>query len=281
MSLMEPSSGIRRQIEADLDQALPGGGTSVISPRLVLDRFRARGIQAWVAGGAVRNWLEGRPALDVDVSCQEHWTVLLRLLQEDVPGGTILAGPFPAMGTFRWGCAGHGIDVNMLRTLPVIAPGRPIYQQAHVLASTVEEDASLRDFTLNALYFDPVSGRIQDPSRRGLKALAHRRIELNCSREVAEVCPYLAFRMIKFIGRGYVPDPEASAWLKGRCDRDLQRAGGKVFSLWLEKQIVEKGDDPGAFIEVTLGHLQDAKSRRLLEGVLDPGSGRRFMTSKT
>ena len=42
MSLMEPSSGIRRQIEADLDQALPGGGTSVISPRLVLDRFRAR-----------------------------------------------------------------------------------------------------------------------------------------------------------------------------------------------------------------------------------------------
>jgi poly(A) polymerase len=136
--------------------------------RAVLAALSARGHQARVVGGAVRNALLGAPITDIDVATtatpEEVEALAAAARLATVPTGrdhgtiTVLAGR-------------HAFEVTTLRR-DVETFGRHA-----VVAFTTDwaEDAGRRDFTINALYADG-DGTLHDPTGEGLADLAAGRV---------------------------------------------------------------------------------------------------------
>ena len=104
-----------------------------------LRRLHAAGIHAYVVGGAVRDRVLGRETRDFDVLVEAPLEAAYRALPE---AAWIRARtPVLALG----GDGDPRIEITPLRDC------------------SLEENLALRDFTLNAMALDPVSGTLQDP----------------------------------------------------------------------------------------------------------------------
>jgi tRNA nucleotidyltransferase (CCA-adding enzyme) len=124
----------------------------------VCQRLRQAGHQAFIVGGSVRDLLLGRPPGDFDVATSAHPDVTLSLFgsRYAIPTGlqhgtvTVLAGE-PArhveVTTFR----GEGAYLDGRRPSTV------------TFSATLDEDLSRRDFTMNAIAYDPVAHTLVDP----------------------------------------------------------------------------------------------------------------------
>lgn len=121
--------------------------------RAVVAELRAAGKQAYFVGGGVRDLLAGLKAEDFDVATDARPEDVRRIFPRTAPTG-IKHGTVTVLGsrgnyevtTFRrdgkYGDARHPDDVTYART--------------------VEEDLSRRDFTFNALAYDPVDDVLID-----------------------------------------------------------------------------------------------------------------------
>jgi tRNA nucleotidyltransferase (CCA-adding enzyme) len=136
----------------------------MIDERLIPDevlalcrRLRQAGHEAYLVGGCVRDLIVGRPAGDFDVATSAHPEAMLRLFGERyaIPTGlqhgtvTVLAGQPPRheeVTTFR----GEGAYLDGRRPSQV------------TFGATLAEDLSRRDFTMNAIAYDPLAGAITD-----------------------------------------------------------------------------------------------------------------------
>lgn len=118
----------------------------------IAGKLREHGHQAWFVGGCVRDRLLGLPLKDIDIATDARPERIRRIFDQSRLVGARFAvtvintaeGPFE-VATFRHDGAyfdhRHPSDVRF---------------------GTMEEDAARRDFTINALYLDPVSGEIRD-----------------------------------------------------------------------------------------------------------------------
>ena len=125
------------------------------------------GKQAWFVGGCVRNALLGAPVSDLDISTDAR--------PEEVIALAAAAGlkPVPTgidHGTVTVVVDRHPFEVTTFRR-DVETDGR---RAVVAFADTMEEDASRRDFTMNALYAAP-DGTVVDPLG-GLPDLEARRV---------------------------------------------------------------------------------------------------------
>ncbi len=126
----------------------------------VCGRLRQAGHAAFVVGGAVRDLLLGRKPGDFDVATSAHPEDTLRLFgaRYAIPTGvehgtvTVLTGEPPA---FR-----H-VEVTTFRGEGVYLDGRR--PSTVSFSATLDEDLSRRDFTMNAIAFDPAGGTVFDP----------------------------------------------------------------------------------------------------------------------
>jgi poly(A) polymerase len=124
--------------------------------------------QARFVGGAVRDTLLGLPVADIDIATPHAPETVMSLLRERsikaVPTGL-------AHGTITAVTAGGPVEVTTLRR-DVSTDGR------HAIVAFTDDwqqDAARRDFTMNALYADTVSGEVFDWFG-GLGDLVHRRV---------------------------------------------------------------------------------------------------------
>ncbi|HUF14130.1 MAG TPA: CCA tRNA nucleotidyltransferase, partial [Longimicrobiales bacterium] len=116
-------------------------------------RLSHRGHDAWVVGGAVRDALLGRPGLDWDLATDARPEDVRRIFRRTVPLGIehgtvgVLAGDgvMYEVTTFRR-------DIETFGRHAVVA-----------FADTIDEDLSRRDFTLNAIAWQPLTGELRDP----------------------------------------------------------------------------------------------------------------------
>ena len=122
----------------------------------VVDRLRAAGHEALWAGGCVRDELLGRTPADYDVA-----TSALPDQVRAVFGrrGTLAMGA--AFGVITvLGPRGAGqVEVATFRSDAAYTDGR---HPASVTFTNAREDALRRDFTINGLFLDPVSGEVHD-----------------------------------------------------------------------------------------------------------------------
>lgn len=116
--------------------------------------------RAYLVGGCVRDALLGRPSLDVDV---EVFGVTYEALAEALArwGRVDLVGR--SFGTIKLGMSsGATVDFSVARRDSKVAPGHKGF--AIVFDPTLEprDAAARRDFTINAMMFDPRAGRVLD-----------------------------------------------------------------------------------------------------------------------
>lgn len=131
--------------------------------RRVVGALVSAGGAARLVGGCVRDWRLGRPVGDLDIATtlQPDATIeaLKRAEIRPVPTGL-------KHGTVTAVAEGRGYEVTSLRR-DVVTDGR------HAIVDFTEdwtEDASRRDFTVNALYAD-LDGTVHDPLGQGLADL--------------------------------------------------------------------------------------------------------------
>jgi tRNA nucleotidyltransferase/poly(A) polymerase len=125
----------------------------------VVRRLRAKGHEAYLTGGCVRDLLIGREPKDFDVATAAHPGEVkkvfrncrligrrFRLAHVYFPGGKVIE-----TATFR---------ANPLDELEDL-PDDLLVERDNVFGN-VEEDARRRDLTINGLFYDPIDGKVLD-----------------------------------------------------------------------------------------------------------------------
>lgn len=167
----------------------------------VVERLQDAGFEAYIVGGSVRDLLLGKSPKDFDIATdatpEEVRSVFprCRLIGRRFRLAHVrMRGDLLEVATFR----GQG-DVHQDNQ------GRILRDNVW---GTVEEDAVRRDFTINALFMDPVNGVIRDYVG-GYKDLLDRRLRLIGDPETRyREDPVRILRAARFIAKlGVEPDP--------------------------------------------------------------------------
>jgi tRNA nucleotidyltransferase (CCA-adding enzyme) len=133
---------------------LPAASSVPDDVMTVLRGLRGAGKQAWLAGGAVRDLLRGFAAQDFDVATDALPEQVLKLFPRVIPTGvqhgtvTVLSGE-------------HKVEVTTFRGEgPYLDGRRP---SAVTFLGEIDGDLARRDFTVNAIAWDPIAGALRDP----------------------------------------------------------------------------------------------------------------------
>src|SRR6266446_7030660 len=132
----------------------------------VLRTLRGASRQAWLAGGAVRDILCGAAAQDFDVATDALPEQVVRLFPRVIPTGmqhgtvTVLSGE-------------HKVEVTTFRGEGRYLDGRR--PSSVTFLADIEADLARRDFTVNAIAWDPIAGVLRDPFS-GVEDLKRRRL---------------------------------------------------------------------------------------------------------
>jgi tRNA nucleotidyltransferase (CCA-adding enzyme) len=116
--------------------------------------FAAAGRQCWLVGGAVRDLHLGRPLTDLDIATDAPPEEVMRLFRAVIPTGV-------RHGTVTVLFRGARFEVTTFRTEEGYSDGRRPDQVR--FAPSILDDLSRRDFTINALAWDLVQHRLEDP----------------------------------------------------------------------------------------------------------------------
>ena len=111
------------------------------------------GFETWCVGGAVRDALLGLTNLDWDIATAALPTQVQKLFRRTVPVGIM----FGTVGVLDR----HGVmhEVTTFRR-DVSTDGRHAVVE---FGASLDEDLARRDFTVNAIAFDPIGRRLHDP----------------------------------------------------------------------------------------------------------------------
>jgi hypothetical protein len=165
------------------------------------------GEEAWVVGGAVRDDLLGRVALDVDVACRDPERAARRLVAR---AGDAVFPLNEEFGAWR-------VVLDRSRTVD-FSPLR---------GGSIDDDLAARDFTVNAIaqpvaggaYVDPFGGRA-DVERRELRTV---------SAEVFDHDPLRLLRGVRLEDElGFRLDAEAEALTRAKAELVARAAGERI-----------------------------------------------------
>jgi tRNA nucleotidyltransferase (CCA-adding enzyme) len=138
---------------------VPAALARALFPAPVLDVLRTladAGHRSWLVGGAVRDLLLHRPrtASDFDVATPARPEQVVRLFPRVIPTGV-------EHGTVTVLARGEAIEVTTFRGEGAYRDGRR--PESVTFLTDLEEDLARRDFTINALAFDPLGPEFRDP----------------------------------------------------------------------------------------------------------------------
>lgn len=127
----------------------------------IVERLRENGHEAYIVGGAVRDLLLGRVPKDFDIVTDAQPSRIKRIFRS----ARVIGRRFRLVHVY----AGPKIfEVSTFRSIANGTVGNEF--------GTIDEDAHRRDFSLNALYFDPYDSTLVDYVG-GFKDIAAKRIE--------------------------------------------------------------------------------------------------------
>lgn len=107
-------------------------------------RAAGRDERAYLAGGAVRDLLLGRPTLDLDLVIEGDAVQLAKELAESGQADLLACHRF---GTATLGCGDHTLDVATARSETYAHPGA----LPEITPGTIRDDLARRDFSINAM----------------------------------------------------------------------------------------------------------------------------------
>lgn len=140
--------------------------------RAVCQRLRQAGFEAFLVGGGIRDLLLGRPPADFDVATNAHPPQVMGLFGARFAIPTGLQHGTVTVVTEGDSGPRH-VEVTTYRGEGAYIDGRRPSSVTYV--GSLEEDLSRRDFTMNAVGYDPSTGELRDPFG-GREDMAARRI---------------------------------------------------------------------------------------------------------
>lgn len=118
----------------------------------IIERLRAAGFEAYLAGGCVRDMLLGRDPADYDIATSAHPERVQALFDRTVAVGA-------AFGVVRVLLDDESYEVATFRAEGPYQDGR---HPSSVRYATAQEDVARRDFTINGLLYDPRTADVLD-----------------------------------------------------------------------------------------------------------------------
>ena len=118
----------------------------------IIRRLRDAGHEAYLAGGCVRDRLLGRPPKDYDIATGATPQSVQAVFPDTVPIGS-------KFGSVIVVADGDPFEVTTFRLDGPYSDGR---HPVHIRYGTLEDDVRRRDFTVNAMMYDPVEDRVID-----------------------------------------------------------------------------------------------------------------------
>jgi tRNA nucleotidyltransferase (CCA-adding enzyme) len=120
----------------------------------ICKELRKTGERAWVVGGCVRDTLLGQRVNDWDVATtalpQKVQKIFRKVIPTGIDHGTV---------TVFW--KGEGYEVTTLRGEGAYSDGRR--PDDVIFVGDIDQDLARRDFTVNAIAYDPVESQVVDP----------------------------------------------------------------------------------------------------------------------
>ena len=203
--------------------------------RAIAELVRAHGGRALIVGGWVRDQLRGQPSKDVDVEVYGLAAPDLRALLERL-------GPVNTVGESFTVYKVGGLDVSLPRRDSKVGRGHRGFEVVGDPALTPLEAARRRDFTINAIAWDPLSGEYLDPygGRADLDARLIRAVDPATFGDDS----LRVLRAVQFAARfGFALDPDTERLCQQTALDDLpaERIWGEVEKLLLQAERPSEG----------------------------------------
>jgi tRNA nucleotidyltransferase (CCA-adding enzyme) len=122
--------------------------------RFICNTLRRSGFEAWVVGGAVRDSILGHEAHDFDITTNALPDRIVRMFSHVIGTGI-------QHGTVTVMIEGEGFEVTTFRGEGTYSDGR--HPDSVKFLSSITEDLARRDFTMNAIAYDPLRDTFCDP----------------------------------------------------------------------------------------------------------------------
>lgn len=154
--------------------------------------------EAYLVGGYVRDAILGIASDDADLEVYRLPVEALQsLLEELFPGRVHLVGR--QFGVFHIPCSNGTLDVALPRRESKTAPGHRGFEVTGDPEMTIEDAARRRDFTINAILQNPLTGELIDPYH-GKQDLELRRLRV-VNKETFVEDPLRLYRAAQFVAR--------------------------------------------------------------------------------
>jgi len=119
----------------------------------VCETLHDAGYDTWWVGGCVRDMLLGRVPEDIDIATAATPEQVCALFRRNDPNAA-------KMGSVRVIAGPHILEITTFREDDEASDGR---HPESIIYADRSRDAKRRDFTINAIYWHPISGEIDDP----------------------------------------------------------------------------------------------------------------------
>jgi len=120
----------------------------------IASKLHQNGFETWIVGGSVRNLLLNRPVYDYDIATNARPDEVMSIFKRTVPTGL-------KHGTVTVLRGSHSVEVTTYRCDGKYTDGRRPDTVRY--ASTIYEDLSRRDFTINGIAYNPITDELIDP----------------------------------------------------------------------------------------------------------------------
>jgi tRNA nucleotidyltransferase/poly(A) polymerase len=218
----------------------------------IIRRLHSKGFQALLAGGCVRDMLLRRPATDYDIATDAVPDEVIKLFRRTLKVGA-------KFGVVIVLLEGKQVEVATFRTETGYADGR---HPAKVKFATAAEDASRRDFTINGMFFDPLTKKVIDyvNGRADLKKRLIRTIGKPEERFSEDYLRML--RAVRFSTQlGFAIEPKTFTAIRKHAN-NIGRISGERIAMELEAILVSPDRSIGASL-LTRSKLAETAFPRL------------------
>ncbi len=154
----------------------------------ILNKFKENGFESYLVGGCVRDMLMGKSPKD--------WDITTNALPEDIQ--KIFTDSFYEN---NYGTVGVKTEIGVVEATPYRKDGEYFdgrHPENVIFTKNIEEDLSRRDFTINAIAYNPLESLLVDPFK-GIESIQEKTIKcVGDANKRFEEDGLRIFRMIRF-----------------------------------------------------------------------------------